>query len=125
MVQSVQDILPQPDQRPAAELAADRRPPVKLFRKVTPRRSRPRYPDNTIHKKTMIGWLAPIRLLSRLADFLPWAALVAPGAVLNKDGSFQRTAKFRGPDLDSAVAAEWLRTAKHPRFRKVAALIPK
>jgi type IV secretion system protein VirB4 len=26
--------------------------------------------------------------------------------VLNKDGSFQRSAKFRGPDLDSAVAAE-------------------
>ena len=41
-----------------------------------------------------------------LADFLPWAALVAPGVVLNKDGSFQRTAKFRGPDLDSAVPAE-------------------
>ena len=41
-----------------------------------------------------------------LADFLPWAALVAPGVVLNKDGSFQRTAKFRGPDLDSATPAE-------------------
>lgn len=27
------------------------------------------------------------------------------GAVLNKDGSFQRTARFRGPDLDGAVAA--------------------
>jgi type IV secretion system protein TrbE len=42
----------------------------------------------------------------RLADFLPWAALVADGVVLNKDGSFQRTACFRGPDLDSAVPAE-------------------
>lgn len=42
----------------------------------------------------------------RLADFLPWAALVAKGVLLNKDGSFQRTAKFRGPDLDSATAAE-------------------
>ena len=41
-----------------------------------------------------------------LADFLPWAALVAPGVVLNKDGSFQRTARFRGPDLDSATQAE-------------------
>ncbi len=38
-----------------------------------------------------------------LADFLPWAALVAPGVVLNKDGSFQRTARFRGSDLDSAT----------------------
>jgi type IV secretion system protein VirB4 len=41
-----------------------------------------------------------------LADLLPWAALVAPGVVLNKDGSFQRTARFRGPDLDSATQAE-------------------
>ncbi len=41
-----------------------------------------------------------------LADFLPWAALVAPGVVLNKDGAFQRTARFRGPDLDSATPAE-------------------
>lgn len=41
-----------------------------------------------------------------LADVLPWAALVAPGVVLNKDGAFQRTARFRGPDLDSATPAE-------------------
>ena len=41
-----------------------------------------------------------------LADFLPWAALVADGVVLNKDGSLQRTARFRGPDLDSATPAE-------------------
>lgn len=42
----------------------------------------------------------------RLADFLPWAALVARGVVLNKDGSLQRTFRFRGPDLDSATPAE-------------------
>ncbi|HYH70078.1 MAG TPA: conjugal transfer protein TrbE [Methyloceanibacter sp.] len=42
----------------------------------------------------------------RLADHLPWAALVAPGVMLNKDGSFQRTARFRGPDLESATEAE-------------------
>ncbi|MHC1548073.1 conjugal transfer protein TrbE [Phyllobacterium sp. K27] len=47
---------------------------------------------------------------SGLADFLPWAALVAPGVVLNKDGSFQRTARFRGPDLDSATPAELVGT---------------
>jgi type IV secretion/conjugal transfer VirB4 family ATPase len=41
-----------------------------------------------------------------LADFLPWAALVAPGVVLNKDGSFQRTARFRGPDLESSTPSE-------------------
>jgi type IV secretory pathway VirB4 component len=45
-----------------------------------------------------------------LADFLPWAALIAPGTVLNKDGSFQRTARFRGPDLDSATPAELVAT---------------
>ena len=46
------------------------------------------------------------RSTTQLADFLPWAVLVDEGIVLNKDGSFQRTAKFRGPDLDSAVPAE-------------------
>ena len=46
------------------------------------------------------------RTAARLADYLPWVALVEHGVVLNKDGSFQRSAKFRGPDLDSAVAAE-------------------
>ena len=45
-----------------------------------------------------------------LADFLPWAALVAPGVIANKDGSFQRTARFRGPDLDSATPAELVST---------------
>jgi len=48
---------------------------------------------------------------TRMADYLPWAALVAEGVVLNKDGSFQRTARFREPDLDSAVAAELVAVA--------------
>jgi len=39
----------------------------------------------------------------RLANHLSWAALVGPGIVLNKDGSFQRTLRFRGPDLESAT----------------------
>ena len=43
---------------------------------------------------------------AHLADYLPWVALVASGVVLNKDGSFQRSARFRGPDLDSATPAE-------------------
>src|SRR5690348_380328 len=47
---------------------------------------------------------------TRLADWLPWAGLVAPGVVLNKDGSFQRTARFRGPDLDSATQGELVAT---------------
>lgn len=43
---------------------------------------------------------------ARLADWLPWAGLVAPGVVLNKDGAFQRTLLFRGPDLDSSTSSE-------------------
>ena len=46
-----------------------------------------------------------------LADWLPWAGLVAPGVVLNKDGSFQRTFQFRGPDLDSATQGELIATS--------------
>src|SRR3974390_2925824 len=46
-----------------------------------------------------------------LAAFLPWAALVSEGVVLNKDGSLQRTARFRGPDLDSATPAELIGAA--------------
>ena len=54
---------------------------------------------------------------SRLADYLPWAALVALGVVLNKDGSFQRTARFRGPDLESAVPAELVAVAGSALWR--------
>ena len=48
-----------------------------------------------------------------LADYLPWAGLVAPGVVLNKDGGFQRTAAFRGYDLDSATDGELASVAAH------------
>ena len=46
------------------------------------------------------------RKSDRLADHLPWAALIAPGIVLNKDGSFSRVLAFRGPDIESATEAE-------------------
>ena len=52
-----------------------------------------------------------------LADFLPWAALVREGIILNKDGSFQRTAKFRGPDLDSSTPAELVRSPRGSTMR--------
>ncbi|MFZ2028825.1 MAG: conjugal transfer protein TrbE [Vitreimonas sp.] len=51
--------------------------------------------------------LRPFRPSSaRLSDYLMWAALIAPGVVLNKDGAFQRSLTFRGPDLDSSTPAE-------------------
>lgn len=46
------------------------------------------------------------RTEARLADWLPWAGLVADGVVVNKDGAFQRTLTFRGPDLDSSTLSE-------------------
>ena len=46
----------------------------------------------------------------RLADHLPWALLIGPGIVLNKDGSFQKSFRFRGPDLESATQAELVST---------------
>jgi type IV secretion system protein VirB4 len=52
------------------------------------------------------------RTEARLADWLPWAAFVAPGVVLNKDGAFQRTLSFRGPDLDSSSASELMGAAR-------------
>lgn len=56
--------------------------------------------------------LSPYRRpASRLSDYLPWGALVAPGIILNKDGAFQRTLAFRGADLDSASLAELMGTS--------------
>lgn len=43
---------------------------------------------------------------AQLADYLPWACIVAPGIVLNKDGSFQTTFQYRGPDLESSTQEE-------------------
>jgi len=42
----------------------------------------------------------------RLSDFLPWAGLILPDVLLNKDGSFMSVIHFRGPDLDSSTDHE-------------------
>lgn len=53
--------------------------------------------------------------LPTLWDHLPWAALIGDGCgganggqgiVLNKDGSFMLTIRYRGPDLDSSTPGE-------------------
>ena len=42
----------------------------------------------------------------RLSDYLPWAGLIHPRVILNKDGSFMAVARFRGPDMDSSTDHE-------------------
>lgn len=54
----------------------------------------------------MISFAPYTHTPNRLEDYLPWAMLVAPGVVLNKDGSFQTTARFRGPDVRSSTPEE-------------------
>ncbi len=44
----------------------------------------------------------------RLPDRLPWAALVGPGIILQKDAIFQKTVAFRGPDLASSLDSEFV-----------------
>ncbi len=41
----------------------------------------------------------------RLSDLLVWGTFIAPGIILNKDGSLQTTYRFRGPDLDSTTTS--------------------
>src|SRR3546814_6818792 len=62
------------------------------------------FPYTTLCRASRVQNLAEYKSRAdRLSDHLPWAALVAPGVVLNKDGSFLRTLAFRGPDLESAT----------------------
>ena len=54
-----------------------------------------------------------------LADYLPWAALLGPGLIGNKDGSLQRTIAFRGPDTESATDSDLM--AHRHRFSQLLA----
>ncbi len=58
---------------------------------------------------------------TRLFDHLPWVALIAPGVILNKDGSFQASLSFRGPDLASATDSQLLaaRAQLNNAFRRL------
>src|SRR3546814_9278629 len=77
-----------------------RRPPRSRFR------ARPHPPPAPAEPFPMLNLREYRHRADRLADHLPWAALVADGVIFNKDGSFQRTLAFRGPDLESATEAE-------------------
>ncbi|MDA8094874.1 MAG: conjugal transfer protein TrbE [Betaproteobacteria bacterium] len=48
------------------------------------------------------------RRSTTFADLLPWARFVAPGVIMNKNGSLQTTMRYRGPDLYSATPNELL-----------------
>jgi len=48
----------------------------------------------------------------RLPDHLPWACLIDPGTMLQKDGSLMRCWRFRGPDLAVADRSELVALAK-------------
>lgn len=54
----------------------------------------------------MLNFTEYRKVPDRLSDVLPWAALIAPGVILNKDGSFQATIRYRGPDLASSTQSE-------------------
>lgn len=45
-----------------------------------------------------------------LGDHLPYALFLDDGVVMNKDGSYQVTARFRGPDQESLTAQELVST---------------
>jgi type IV secretion/conjugal transfer VirB4 family ATPase len=47
----------------------------------------------------------------RLSDHLPWFAMVAPGVLLQKDGTLLRSYRFRGPDLAASTTEEFISIA--------------
>lgn len=46
-----------------------------------------------------------------LADYIPWAMIIAHGVIENKDGSLQKTFQFRGHDLDSSTPQDLMSIA--------------
>lgn len=45
-----------------------------------------------------------------LSDLLPWGFFLGKGLIVNKDGSFQKTISFRGPDLASSTKEQLVAT---------------
>lgn len=42
----------------------------------------------------------------KMSYYLPWLMLVAKGVILNKNGTLQKTYRYRGTDLDSVTSYE-------------------
>ena len=42
----------------------------------------------------------------KLSSYIPWICLIDKGVVLNKNGTLQKTLKYRGYDLDSSTVYE-------------------
>lgn len=61
LVQSIHDVLPQPGQRPAADLAVDALPSTELLGKVPPCGPRAGDPENPTKNEAVIGRFAPVR----------------------------------------------------------------
>jgi hypothetical protein len=59
VVERFKQQLPQTRQRPAPELAVNRRPFAKMLVQIAPRDARSRNPENTIKNKAMIPWPPP------------------------------------------------------------------
>ena len=45
-----------------------------------------------------------------LSDLLPWGFFMGKGLIVNKDGAFQKTVAFRGPDLASSTKEQLVAT---------------
>jgi hypothetical protein len=59
VVEGLEQQLPQAGQRPAPELAVDRRPFAEMFVQVAPGYARPGYPENPTQNKAMISRTPP------------------------------------------------------------------
>lgn len=60
LVQGVHDLVPQPGQCPATELAIDARPLSKLFRQIPPWSASSSDPENPVKDKSVVDRLAPV-----------------------------------------------------------------
>jgi hypothetical protein len=124
VVQSVQHVLPQPRQGPAAELTVDRRPLAELLREIPPWRASPcsawprtgggsrLTPENPIQNKAMICGFAPVRTSDSLDETLEEDPLIV---------GYQVACQAhlpRGDELQSQVADQGNPFCQHDLVRQ-------